>query len=193
MTPEEVREHKNAQQARYMERRRRAEAEAAGMSFEEYMAQRTERTLEAQRRKIVTARSRVAANATKEKKLAGMPSESMKATGDATAAILWETRASLEECGCGLRWADHMDPKSRHENPGRPYSAGSGVKSPMTEDGPVVVPSSVIPSSPVEAAPYSSTGTIREAAAAGLESLPRRRLATEPYAPCIRERQEVAS
>jgi hypothetical protein len=193
MTPEEVREHKNAQQARYMARRRLAEAEALGITLEQLLAQKAEQKLASQRRNIEQARSRMVANAAKEKKLAGMPVESMKATGDATADILWATRASLEVCGCGLKWADHMDPKSRHENPGRPYSAGSGVKSSMAEDGPVVVPSSAIPSSPVGAAPYSPTGSTREAAAAGTREPSRRRLATEPYAPCIRERQEVAS
>jgi hypothetical protein len=100
-----------------------------------------------------------------------------------TPAIAWATRSSAERCPCQsfpATWEDHRS-LPRHENPGRPYSAGSGVKNPMTEDGPVVVPSSVIPSSPVGAAPYSPTGTIREAAAAGTR---------EPSAVVSRPRQK---
>ena len=79
----------------------------------------------------------------------------------------------------------------RHENP-NPGQATVGVKSPVAEDGTTTGPSSATTSSPV-GAPYSSTGTIREATAAGTREPSRRRLATKPYAPCIRERQEVAS
>jgi hypothetical protein len=92
------------------------------------------------------------------------------------------TRSTIERCPCQsppATWEDHRS-LPRHENP-NPGQATVGVKSPVAGDGPVVVPSSAITSSPVGAAPYSPTGTIREAAAAGTR---------EPSADVSRPRQK---
>jgi hypothetical protein len=116
LTPEEHKAKRAAYAAAYRAKQRVKEAASLGLSIEEYEAQQTARNLATKRRSIEIARARMVSNAAKERRAAGMPVESMRATGDATADIRRMTHSTIERCSCGLKWADHT--KVYHGPPG---------------------------------------------------------------------------